>query len=71
MSEPEIVEKYHHFQQLSNGVKQAILRPPIPKYAQASEILQHYLNEALRKQRSPEEAMKAAATETRRLLSKH
>ncbi len=71
LSEPEIVEKYHHFQQLSNGVKQSILRPPIPKYAQASEILQRYLHEALRKQRSPEEAMKAAAAETRRLLSKH
>jgi multiple sugar transport system substrate-binding protein len=67
-SEPKIVDKYHHFQQLSKAVKQSVLRPPVPEYALASEILQRYLNEALRKQRTPEQAMKAAAAETRKLL---
>jgi multiple sugar transport system substrate-binding protein len=67
-SEPKLVEKYPHFPQLSQVVQQSVLRPPIPEYARASEILQRYLNEALRKQRTPEDAMKAAATETRKLL---
>ena len=67
-SEPKIVDKYPHFKQISKTVKQSVLRPPIPEYAQASEILQRYLNEVLRKQRTPEQAMKAAAAETRRLL---
>lgn len=70
-SNPKIVDKYRHFQQLSQVVEQSVLRPPVPEYAQASEILQHYLNEALRKQRSPEEAMKAAAAQTRKLLGKN
>jgi multiple sugar transport system substrate-binding protein len=67
-SESKLVEKYPHFPQLSQAVQQSVLRPPIPEYARASEILQRYLNEALRKQRTPEDAMKAAATETRKLL---
>jgi len=68
LNEPEIIKKYPHFRQLSKALKQSALRPPIPEYARASEILQHYLNQALRKQHSPEEAMKAAADETRQLL---
>jgi multiple sugar transport system substrate-binding protein len=67
-SDRKIINQYRHFQQLSKAVKQPVLRPPIPEYAQASEILQRYLNEALRKQRTPELAMKAAAVETRKLL---
>jgi multiple sugar transport system substrate-binding protein len=67
-SESKIIDKYRHFQQLSQAVKQSVLRPPIADYAQASEILQRYLNEALSNQRSPEEAMNVAAAETRRLL---
>jgi multiple sugar transport system substrate-binding protein len=33
--------------------------------------LQRYLSQALTKQRSPEQAMKAAAAETRKLLGNH
>jgi len=67
-SDRKIINQYRHFQQLSNALKQPVLRPPVPEYAQASEILQRYLNQALRKQRTPEQAMKAAAAETRKLL---
>ncbi len=68
-SEPEISNKYSHFPELSQALKNSVSRPPVPEYDQASKILQRYLNEALRKQRSPEQAMKAAAAETRKLLN--
>jgi multiple sugar transport system substrate-binding protein len=68
-SDRKIINQYRHFQQLSNALKQPVLRPPVPEYAQASEILQRYLNQALRKQRTPEQAMKVAAAETRKLLA--
>ncbi len=69
-SDSEILEKHSHFQDLPKAIEQSVLRPPTPQYAQASEILQHYLSATLRKQLSPEQAMKAAADATRRLLDK-
>jgi multiple sugar transport system substrate-binding protein len=45
-----------------------IPRPPIPQYAQASDILQRYVSAALTNQMTPEQAMEAAARETRLLL---
>ncbi len=71
LSDPKIVEKYSHFPQLSKALAQSVSRPSIPQYAEASQILQRYLSQALTKQRSPEQAMKAAAAETRKLLSNH
>lgn len=71
LNDPEILKKYPHFPQLSQALQHSVLRPPIPEYARASEILQRYLNQALRKERSPAEAMKAAASETRQLLVDH
>ncbi|MEW5860497.1 MAG: ABC transporter substrate-binding protein [Cyanobacteriota bacterium] len=68
-SDSKLVKKYPHFQQLSTAVQSSVLRPPIPEYAPASEILQRHLHETLSKQRSPEQAMKAAAVETRKLLN--
>jgi multiple sugar transport system substrate-binding protein len=44
------------------------LRPPIPQYAQVSDILQRYLTAALTGSKTPEAAMKKAAAETRRVL---
>ncbi len=67
-TDPEIVAKYSHFPQILEVVQQAVLRPPIAQYAQASDILQRYLSAALTNRLSPEAAMKAAADETRRLL---
>lgn len=44
------------------------MRPPIPQYAQASDILQRWLSVALTGRAEPEEALKQAARETRLLL---
>lgn len=46
----------------------AVLRPPVPQYAQASDILQRYLTAAFAGSMTPTEAMAAAARETRSLL---
>ncbi len=67
-TDPELVAKYPHYPRLLNVVENAVLRPPIPQYAQASDILQRYLSAALTGSKTPEAAMKAAAGETRTLL---
>lgn len=67
-TDPELVAKYSHFPELLEVQKQSVLRPPIPQYAQASDILQRYLSSALTDRMSPAEAMGDAAAETRRLL---
>lgn len=67
-NDPEIVAKYPHYPQLLEVAETAVLRPPIPQYAQASDILQRYLNGALTGRFNPEKAMQSAANETRRLL---
>jgi len=67
-TDPEIVAVYPHFPQLLEVVENAVLRPPIAQYAQASDILQRYLSGTLTNRMSPEQAMRAAANETRRLL---
>lgn len=69
-TDPEIVAKYPHYPQLLEVVQQAVLRPPIAQYAQASDILQRYLSAALTNRTSPEDAMQAAANETRRLFNR-
>lgn len=70
-TDPEIVAKYPHFPELLQIARKAVLRPSIPQYAQASDILQRYLSAALSNRTSPEQAMKAAASETRTLLSRN
>ncbi|MEG5033151.1 ABC transporter substrate-binding protein [Microcoleus sp. AT3-D2] len=64
----EIVAKYPHYPQLLKVVERPALRPPIAQYAQASDILQRYLSSAFTGRMSAEQAMKAAASETRNLL---
>ena len=67
-NDPAIVSQYSYYPQLLKVVENAALRPPIAQYAQASDILQRYLSAALTNTMSPEQAMKLAAAETRRLL---
>ncbi|GAB1538465.1 ABC transporter substrate-binding protein [Scytonema sp. NUACC21] len=67
-TDPEIVAKYPHYPELLKVVDNAVLRPPVAQYAQASDILQRYLSATLSGRISPEQAMQAAASETRRLL---
>lgn len=68
-TDPKIISKYSHYSQLLPLVENAVLRPPIAQYAQASDILQRYLSAAFTGRMSPERAMQAAANETRRLLN--
>lgn len=64
-----LVAKYNYLPALLEGAENAVLRPPIPQYAQVSDILQRYLSAALTGSKTPEAAMKAAARETRTLLN--
>lgn len=67
-TDPEVVAQYPHFPQLLEVVEQAVLRPTIAQYAQASDILQRYLSATLTNRIGPEQALRSAAEETRRLL---
>lgn len=69
-TEPEIVAKYPHFPKLLEAVQQSVLRPPVAQYAQASDILQRYLSAAFTGGMSSQQAMQAAARETRNLLGR-
>lgn len=69
-TDPEVLAKYDHYQELLEVTQKAVLRPPIAQYAQASDILQRYLSAALSGQIDPERAMQVAAGETRRLLGR-
>lgn len=69
-NDPEIVAKYSYYPQLLAVVQSSALRPPIPQYAQASDILQRYLSAAITGKMTPERAMKTAANETRNLLKR-
>jgi multiple sugar transport system substrate-binding protein len=48
----------------------AIPRPPVPQYAQASDILQRYVSAAITDRMAPATALAAAAKETRLLMGK-
>lgn len=68
-SDPQILAKYPHYPQLQQILDNSVLRPAIAQYAQASDILQRYLNATLSNPKlSAETAMKSAARETRNLL---
>ena len=69
-NDPEIVAKYSYYPKLLEVVRSSALRPPISQYAQASDILQRYLSAAITEKMTPQQAMKAAANETRNLLKR-
>lgn len=69
-TDPQIVARYSHYPKLLEVVEQAVLRPPVAQYAQASDTLQRYLSAALTGRLSPEAAMQAAANETRRMIGR-
>ena len=49
----------------------ARMRPPIPEYSRASDILQRWLSAALTRRASPQDALSTAAHETRLLLGEN
>ncbi len=60
-----------YFPPLLEAVQQSVLRPPIAQYAQASDVLQRYLSAAFTGNMSSQDAMKAAARETRNILGRY
>lgn len=69
--DPEILAKFPYFPELFEAVQSPALRPPIAQYAQASDVLQRYLSAAFTGRMSSEQAMKAAARETRNILGQY
>ncbi|NJL87694.1 MAG: ABC transporter substrate-binding protein [Leptolyngbyaceae cyanobacterium SM1_1_3] len=69
-TDAEVLAKYSHYQALLQVADSTVPRPPVGQYAQVSDILQRYLSAALTNQISPEDAMNAAAGETRRVLGR-
>ena len=69
LTDPQLVKKYSHYPVLLESIENSVLRPPIPKYAEASAILQEQLNKALQGKLSSRQAMKNAARKTRELLN--
>lgn len=69
-ADPEILARYPYFSGMASVIDNAVLRPPIAQYAQASDILQRYLSDAITGRSSAETAMEAAARETRALLAR-
>lgn len=67
-TDPDILAAFPHYQQLLEVAETTVPRPPVGQYAQISDILQRYLSAAITDQLSPEDAMQAAARETRRVL---
>jgi multiple sugar transport system substrate-binding protein len=51
-------------------LRSARMRPPIPEYAPASDILQRWVSAALTDRAEPRDALKRAAEETRALLGR-
>lgn len=68
LTNSQLVKKYSHYSVLLKDAENSVLRPSIPEYAEASAILQQCLNAALKKDLTSQEAMIAAAKETRDLL---
>lgn len=66
--DPELIARYPFFPELKRILDNAVLRPPVAQYSQASDILQRYLSAAITGEQTPTAAMQAAATETRLLL---
>ncbi|MBF2074960.1 MAG: ABC transporter substrate-binding protein [Synechococcales cyanobacterium C42_A2020_086] len=70
-TDPAVVQEHPYFPDMVEVVESAVLRPPVAQYAQASDILQRYLSAALTNRMEPQQAMRAAAEETRTLLRRY
>jgi multiple sugar transport system substrate-binding protein len=59
--DPELLKHIDDFARYGEQFKYLAVRPQVPGYAQKSDIIQRYLQEALLRKMSPQEAMDAAA----------
>lgn len=67
-TDPDVLATFPHYAQLLEVAETAVPRPPVGQYAQVSDILQRYLSAAISDQMTAEDAMRAAAGESRRVL---
>lgn len=69
-TDPKIIAQYPFFPEILEALENnSVFRPQIPQYDQASRILQAYLWQVLVGDATAEDAMRAAAVETRELLA--
>ena len=68
-SDPELLKDDPFLADLGRLHDFAVLRPPIPRYALASDILQRHLSAVLAGSEQPAAALHAAANETRAMLA--
>ena len=66
-SDPELAQKVQDFPLYGEEFKYLAVRPQVPNYTQASDIIQKHLHEALLQKASPKDAMDAAADEVNKL----
>ena len=62
-SDPDLLKAVEDFSIYGEQFKYLAVRPQVPGYAQKSDIIQRYLQEALLQKMSPQEAMDAAANQ--------
>ncbi|HEY6195491.1 MAG TPA: ABC transporter substrate-binding protein [Candidatus Eisenbacteria bacterium] len=68
-ADPELLGANAFLAELERLHENAVLRPPIPRYALASDILQRHLSAVLAGSERPASALRAAAAETRAMLA--
>ena len=56
-NDTEVIEKMPHIETIKKAFENAVARPNLPYYTQASEVIQRYLNAALSGKLKPEEAL--------------
>ncbi|HEU5086637.1 MAG TPA: extracellular solute-binding protein, partial [Roseiflexaceae bacterium] len=66
-NDPDLQKNVEDFALYGEQFKYLAVRPQVPNYAQASDIIQKHLHEALLQQTDPKSAMEAAATEVNAL----
>ena len=68
-SDPDLQKNVEDFAIYGEQFKYLAVRPQVPQYTQASDIIQRYLHEALLNKAKPADAMNAAADEINKLSS--
>jgi multiple sugar transport system substrate-binding protein len=66
-SDPDLQKNVQDFALYGEQFKYLAVRPQVPSYAQASDIIQKHLHAALLQQASPQDAMAAAAEEVNQI----
>jgi multiple sugar transport system substrate-binding protein len=69
-ADPELLAANPFLRELERMHAHAVLRPPVPRYALVSDILQRHLSAALAGSERPADALRQAARETRAVMGR-